>query len=253
MIQLAGKKVVVTGGGSGIGAAVATYLYDRGMKVALWDKKFDKNSPGTGEQIECDVTCEDDVITALSKTGNIFDGPPRYLVNCAGIITAERLLGKEGPASLEKFHHTINVNLAGTFNTMRLIADAIAEKEPHSEDGERGVIINMASVAAFEGQIGQVAYAASKGGIVGMTVPAARELSRVGIRVNAIAPGIVDTPMMQEVPEKYRDTLEKNIPFPKRYARPLEIAMLVAHIFENPMINGEVIRIDGGMRLPGSA
>lgn len=249
MIDLQGRVAIVTGGGSGIGAGVAKVLADQGMKIALWDKHFDKNSPEVGERFECDITSEDAVLEALNKTGNAL-GLPSYLVNCAGIITAERLVGKEGPASLEKFHHTISVNLCGSFNTMRLVAKAMSEQDPYNQDGERGAIVNLASVAAFEGQIGQVAYAASKGGIVAMTVPAARELSKFGIRVNTIAPGIVDTPMMGQVGVDMRERLEDSIPFPKRYAKPEEIGRLVLHIFDNAVINGEVIRIDGAMRMP---
>ena len=255
MIDLDGKVAIVTGAARGIGKAVASVLLDRGMKVAIWDKAYDDESLEEDKyddrlvRFTCDITDEDAVMTKLNQTANSI-GLPRYLVNSAGIIAAERLVGKEGPANLESFQKTINVNLGGTFNTLRLVANAMAECEPHTDDGERGVVVNLASVAAFEGQIGQVAYAASKGGVVGMTIPAARELSRYGIRVNTIAPGIVDTPMMGEVPEDIRDRLEKAIPFPKRYADPLEIGYLVAHIFENPMINGEVIRLDGGMRLP---
>lgn len=249
MIELKGKVAVVTGGGSGIGAAVATHLIDRDVKVALWDKVFTDNAPGTGERIECDVTSEKEVISALDTTKTTL-GVPHYLVNCAGIISAERIVGRDGPASLDVFEKTLTVNLAGSFNTMRLVANMMAEQTPHSEDGERGVIVNLASVAAYEGQIGQVAYAASKGGIISMTLPAARELARIGIRVNCIAPGIVDTPMMAEVPDDYREKLESTIPFPKRYVRPAEIGLMVTHIFENPVINGEVIRVDGAMRLP---
>lgn len=249
MINISGKNAIITGAGSGIGSAVAKILDGHGVHVALWDKKFGENSPEVGERFECDVTNEESVIKALSATGNTI-GPPHYLINCAGIITAERLVGKQGPASLRKFNQTVGVNLAGTFNTMRLAANAMTENETYTPDGERGVIINLASIAAFEGQIGQVAYAASKGGIVGMTIPAARELSKFGIRVNTVAPGIVDTPMMGEVPEDYRKKLEESIPFPKRYAEPSEIGELIVHIFQNPMINGEVLRLDGGMRLP---
>ena len=249
MIELKEKVAVVTGGGSGIGAAVATHLIDRGVKVALWDKVFTDNAPGSGERFECDVTSEKAVISALDRTKTTL-GVPHYLVNCAGILSAERIVGREGSASLEVFQKTLNVNLAGSFNTMRLVANEMAKQTPHSDDGERGVIVNLASVAAYEGQIGQVAYAASKGGIVSMTLPAARELARLGIRVNCIAPGIVDTPMMAEVPDDYREKLESTIPFPKRYVRPAEIGLLVTQIFENPIINGEVIRMDGAMRLP---
>lgn len=249
MTELKGKVAVITGGASGIGAAVHQTLKQAGVKTALWDLGFSNDSPTDGLNIECDVTNEDSVNQALSKTCAEIDTPD-FLVNCAGVIDGGLLVSDKGPASLDRFQKVISVNLAGSFNTMRLVAQKMSEKSPYNPDGERGCIVHLSSVAAFEGQVGQVAYAASKGGIVSMVLPAARDLARYGIRVNAVAPGVVDTPMMAGVPQKIQEDLKDSIPFPRRYARPEDISGLVTHILQNPMINGEVIRIDGAMRMP---
>lgn len=250
MNDLDDKIAVVTGGGSGIGACVGKSLINAGVKVVAWDLQFhDNNDAPELTKFECDVADEDSVIKALDKTCRQV-AVPDFLINCAGVIDGSLLVSDKGPAPLESFEKVLAVNLTGSFNTMRLVAQKMSEKHPYNSDGERGVVINMSSIAAFEGQIGQVAYAASKGGIVSMTLPAARELGRYGVRVNAIAPGVVETPMMAGVPEKIQDRLKSSIPFPKRYAHPDEIADLVCHILQNPMMNGEVVRIDGGMRMP---
>lgn len=243
---------IITGGGSGIGAETAKVLSQSGIKPALWDMNLDgaKNIAAEtgGLAVECDVTSEDSVTTALEKTATEL-GAPRVLINCAGILIGKKIIGRDGPADLEHFHKTLHVNLLGTFNTMRLVAAHMAGLDPVSDDGERGVIINAASIAAYEGQIGQVAYSASKGGIVGMTLPAARDLSRSGIRVMAIAPGAVETPMMAGVRDDIREAIEQNVPFPSRMAKPEEFGALALHIIENEYLNGSVIRLDGGARL----
>lgn len=241
---------IVTGGGSGMGAATAAVLAKAGAKVALWDINEDAvqgvaDALG-GIAVACDVTDEESVKAALEKSG-----PARVLVNCAGILIGQKVVGKEGPADLAHFQKTINVNLVGTYNTMRLAAGEMAKMDPINNDSERGVIVNAASIAAFEGQMGQVAYSASKGGIVGMTLPAARDLARNGIRVVAIAPGAVETPMMEGVRDDIREAIENNVPFPSRMAKPEEFGKLVLHIVENGYLNGTVVRLDGGARLAG--
>lgn len=248
------KKTVaiVTGGGSGIGAETARYLASQGIKVALWDMNLD-GAQAVAEEIkglavETDVTREDSVIASLDKTIEKL-GVPRILINCAGVLFGKKILGKDGVADLGHFEKTMSVNLVGTYNTMRLVAGKMAEADPVTDDGERGVIINAASIAAFEGQMGQVAYSASKGGIVAMTLPAARDLARNGIRVLAIAPGAVETPMMAGVRDDIRKAIEENVPFPSRMADPEEFAKLAMHIVENSYLNGTVIRLDGGSRL----
>ncbi len=248
MKDLNGVSAIVTGGGSGMGAATARILAGAGAKVALWDRDIEAAQAVAqeigGQALECDVTDEASVKTALSSSGTA-----RILVNCAGILIGERIVGHEGPASLENFSKVISVNLIGSFNTMRFVAESMSMLEPITNSGERGVIINTASIAAYEGQIGQAAYAASKGGIISMTLPAARELALFGIRVMAIAPGAVTTPMIGEVSPEIQKALEAGIPFPKRMARPEEFAELALHIVHNEMLNGEVIRIDGAARL----
>lgn len=248
MIDLNDKTAIITGGASGIGADMAALFEKYGISMSRWDVNFPENESAKGN-IHCDVTNPDSVQKALDETIKQ-KGKPHYLVNCAGIIYGEKLVSDKGPASLTSFEKLISVNLTGCFNVMRLVAGQMIKNTPYSEDGERGVIINMASIAAFEGQIGQIPYAASKGGIVAMTLPAARELAQSGIRVNAIAPGVVDTPMMSQVPEKLRENLSSSTPFPKRFAKPDEIAELAIDIIRNPMMNGEVIRLDGAMRMP---
>ncbi|KTD62831.1 SDR family NAD(P)-dependent oxidoreductase [Legionella shakespearei] len=238
---------LVTGGASGMGKACVEYLKQRGMSVVVWDKQEDKQSEAD-LFIHCDVTSDESVEMAMKKTINDL-GVPRVCINCAGIAPAKRIVGKEGAMPLAAFKQVIDVNLIGTFNVMRVAAHAmsLAELEPKSQ--ERGVIINTASIAAFEGQIGQAAYSASKGGIVAMTLPAARELAQFAIRVNTIAPGLIATPLLLNMPQDVQDGLAATVTFPKRLGRPDEFASLVGHIIENGMINGEVIRLDGALRM----
>ena len=213
-------------------------------RVVVADLKGE--SPEDGRFVETDVTDEDSVRSAVEAALEL--GELRGAVNCAGVASAEKVLGREGPHSLESFANVVQVNLVGTFNVIRLAAEAMVGNEP-LESGERGVIVNTASVAAFDGQIGQVAYAASKGGVVSLTLPVARELARSGIRVMTIAPGIFDTPMMAGLPEDARESLGNQVPFPSRLGKPEEYAALVRHIVENEMLNGEVIRLDGAIRM----
>lgn len=251
-MNLKNMSAIITGGASGMGAACARALAERGVKVALWDMNLDAAKTLADElggvAFACDVSDEHSVSDALKNTINAH-GTPHILINCAGVLIGQRLVGREGTADLTHFQKVINVNLIGTYNTMRLCAEAMSKSEPYNEDGARGVIINTASIAAFEGQIGQAAYSASKGGIVSMTLPAARELAQFGIRVMAIAPGAVETPMMAGVKDDYRAKIENAIPFPPRMAKPKEFAMLCLNIVENNMLNGEVIRLDGAARL----
>jgi len=242
---------VVTGGASGLGAATAILLQEKGMKVAIVDidqHKLDHFASSIGVHGYCvDVT---DAIAASSFFNTVEKemGIPKVLVNCAGIATPSRILGKQGLMSLDFFQKIININLVGSFNMLRLAAEKMIKLEA-DEDGQRGVIISTSSIAAYEGQIGQSAYAASKGGIVGMTLPAAREFASLGIRVNAIAPGVFHTPLVEGLPQETQDALAANIPNPKRLGRPQEFAKLVWHIIENQYINGETIRIDGSLRM----
>ena len=243
---------IVTGGASGMGAATAKMLSQRGVKVAILDlNKIAAEKIAAeinGIAIECDVTQTESVRTALSNAQRL-QGVARICINCAGIVHGKRMVGRQGPMPLEEFRRVIEINLVGTFNVM---SQAVAAMIPLSTLGsslERGVIINTASIAAYEGQIGQTAYSASKGGIVSLTLPAARELAQFGIRVNTIAPGLVDTPMFEKIPPDHRAALENSVPFPKRLAYPDEYASLVIHIIENAMINGTVIRLDGAIRL----
>lgn len=236
---------VITGGASGLGKACATMLSRRGVRVVVWDKQIDGV---TSEAIACDVSSAEAIEHALQHTiDNV--GVPRICINCAGIAPASRMVGKEGAMPLEAFKQVIDINLIGTFNVMRVIAEAMTRLSPIADSGERGVIINTASIAAFEGQIGQVAYSASKGGVVAMTLPAARELAQYGIRVNTVAPGLIGTPLLLNMPQSVQDSLAATVPFPKRFGRPDEFAALVLHIIENEMINGEVIRLDGALRM----
>ncbi len=251
-MQIKGTIAVVTGGASGMGAATARFLAENGAKVALLDvnesqlmslaKEID------GVAIVCDVTSSDSAEAAFEQIEAKL-GQPGILVNCAGICPAQRVVGKESAMPLEAFSRVIEVNLIGSFNILRLAAAAMSVGTAVNESGERGVIINTASVAAYEGQIGQAAYSASKGGIVAMTLPIARELARFGIRVMTIAPGLVQTPMLAGMPQEVQDSLAAQVPFPKRLARPEEFAQLVGHIINNEMLNGEVIRLDGAIRL----
>ncbi|GAA6761661.1 MULTISPECIES: SDR family NAD(P)-dependent oxidoreductase [Thermus] len=237
------RSALVTGGASGLGRAAALALRARGYRVVVLDLK-------RGEEdllyVEGDVREEADVARAVALAGE--GGPLFAVVNAAGIGLAQKILGREGPHDLEAFRKVLEVNLVGTFNVLRLAAWAMRENPPDGE-GQRGVIVNTASVAAYEGQIGQAAYAASKGGVVALTLPAARELAEWGIRVVAIAPGLFDTPLLQGLPEKAKASLAEQVPFPRRLGRPEEYALLVLHILENPMLNGEVVRLDGALRM----
>jgi NAD(P)-dependent dehydrogenase (short-subunit alcohol dehydrogenase family) len=235
---------LVAGGGSGLGEATVLMLVASGARVVVADLKGE--APEGGRFVETDVTDEVSVRAAVNAALEV--GGLRGAVNCAGVASAEKVLGREGPHSLDSFAKVVQVNLIGTFNVIRLAAEAMVSSDP-SESGERGVVVNTASVAAFDGQIGQVAYAASKGGVVALTLPVARELASSGIRVMTIAPGIFDTPMMAGLPEDARNSLGKQVPFPQRLGRPEEYADLVKHIIENEMLNGEVIRLDGAIRM----
>ncbi len=250
---IAGHTFLVTGGASGLGGAASRLLAGAGGNVVVLDVNAEGGAKMVAELgarahfVRTDVTSEADVQKAVAAARERFGGL-QGVVNAAGIGTAEKVLGKAGPHPLEAFERTIRINLVGTFNVIRLAAAAMAAGEP-TETGERGVIVNTASVAAFDGQIGQAAYAASKGGIVALTLPVARELARSGIRVMTIAPGIFDTPLLAGLPETARLSLGQQVPFPSRLGRPEEYAALVRHIVENEMLNGEVIRLDGALRM----
>ena len=243
-MEAQGGTFLVTGGGSGLGAAVADNLAEGGANVVVADLEGENNE--NVRFIETDVADEESVQDAIDAALEF--GELHGVINCAGVANAEKILGKEGPHALNSFNKVVQVNLIGTFNVARLAAAVMKENEP-TEGGERGVIVNTASVAAFEGQIGQAAYAASKGGVVSLTLPLARELASYGIRVVAIAPGIFDTPMMAGLPEEARESLGNQVPFPSRLGKPEEYAALVRHIVENEMLNGEVIRLDGAIRM----
>ena len=249
-MQLAGNSAIISGGASGLGRATAALLVTRAMHVLIADLQEEAGQATAAELgcqfVRCDVTRADDVQAAVLAAGAM--GPLRVAVSCAGIAPAARTLGKQGPHALDVFQRVIDINLVGSFNLARLAAAAIAQQTP-LEDGERGVIINTASVAAFDGQIGQVAYSASKAGIVGMTLPLARDLSRDGIRVMTIAPGIFETPMLMGMPAEVQQALGQMVPFPQRLGRPEEYAALVESILTNRMLNGEVIRLDGAIRM----
>jgi NAD(P)-dependent dehydrogenase (short-subunit alcohol dehydrogenase family) len=251
-LQLSNSVFFVTGGASGLGAATVRLLSASGACVLI----ADVNETG-GSQLatelgssvrfsRVDVTDEKSVQNGLAAAGEL--GTLRGVVNAAGIVLAERVLGKTGPHAFESFMRVVGINLGGTFNVIRLASAIMAASEPTSS-GERGVVVNTASVSAFDGQIGQAAYSASKGGIVGMTLPIAREFARYGIRVMTIAPGIFDTPLMASLPQAARDSLAQQVPYPPRLGRPAEYAALVKHIIENEMLNGEVIRLDGAIRM----
>jgi NAD(P)-dependent dehydrogenase (short-subunit alcohol dehydrogenase family) len=250
-MKLDGQAAVVTGGGSGLGAATASLLAASGCKVALLDindtaAKAHAASIG-GFGIRCDVSDASSAEAAMAAA-RAEHGPARVLVNCAGIGTAGRVVGRDGPLPLDAFDRVIRINLIGTFNMIRLAAVEMSALEP-LEDEERGVIINTASIAAFDGQVGQAAYAASKGGIVGMTLPIARELARAGVRVMTIAPGVFHTPMVAGLPPEVRQSLGDGVPFPRRLGLPDEYAALASHIIANRFLNGEVIRLDGALRM----
>jgi NAD(P)-dependent dehydrogenase (short-subunit alcohol dehydrogenase family) len=252
-MQVSGRTFLISGGASGLGAACARTLAGAGGNVVMADLNRDAGERLTAELgprarfQPTDVTDEAGVRAAVEAAVRHF-GALHGSIQCAGIAVIERILGKSGPHQLASFAKVIGVNLIGTFNVLRLAAEAMARNEPGA-GGERGVIINTASVAAFEGQIGQAAYAASKGGVVSLTLPAARELARAGIRVVAVAPGTFDTPLLAGLPEPVRQSLGQQVPFPPRLGRPEEFAALVRHIIENEMLNGEVIRLDGALRM----
>jgi NAD(P)-dependent dehydrogenase (short-subunit alcohol dehydrogenase family) len=250
-MEIKGQAALVTGGGSGIGADVARHLAKAGAKVAV----LDVNTSGAeavakeigGVAVACNVSDAASGEAAVTKA-RAAHGPARILVNVAGILIPGRILGKEGPLPLDKFKKVIDVNLIGTFNMIRLAAADMAKLEPLA-DGERGVIVSTSSVAAYEGQIGQVAYAASKAGIVGLTLPAARDLARSGIRVLGVAPGLIATPMMLNLPPDIQKSLGDSVPFPQRLGHAHEVSRLVLHMIENTLLNGEVVRLDGALRL----
>src|SRR5438067_9275 len=244
-MELASVRAVVTGGASGLGRATAARLAAARARVAILDRPASLGAAAVFTP--ADVTSADDVAAALDAARARL-GAINVLVNCAGIGTAMKTLGKSGPAKLEEFTRVISVNLIGTFNCIRLAAVHMAQNAP-SADGERGVVINTASVAAFDGQIGQAAYSASKGGIVGMTLPVARDLAELGVRVMTIAPGIFETPLLGTLPEPVRASLAAQVPFPKRLGRPDEYAALALHIIGNVMLNAETIRLDGAIRM----
>jgi NAD(P)-dependent dehydrogenase (short-subunit alcohol dehydrogenase family) len=250
-MKIEGQVAVVTGGASGLGFATAQALVGRGARVAILDINLDAlriaaetlNALG----VVCDVRKPESASDALATVKETL-GLPGICINCAGVGPAKRILGKEGPMPLEDFARVIDINVIGTFNVLRLVAAEMA-KRAVGADGERGIIINTASIAAYEGQVGQSAYAASKGAIASLTIPAARELAQLGIRVLAIAPGIFLTPMLKALPEAAQQSLGEAVPFPKRLGRPDEYAALALHMIENVMLNGEVVRIDGAIRL----
>ena len=254
-MNIQGQSAIVTGGASGLGAQTARELARRGAKVAVLDRNEEgakavaaEFGEGQGIGIGCDITSTDSLVAAL-QAARAAHGPARLVMNIAGIGTAKRLIGKDGtPMPLEDFKRVIDVNLVGTFNVIRLACAEIVKLEP-LEDGERGVVVNTASVAAFDGQVGQEAYAASKGGLVSLTLPLARDLAQFGVRVCTIAPGLFLTPLMAELPQPVQDSLAASIPFPKRLGKPEEFAQLAASIVENMSLNGEVIRLDGALRM----
>jgi NAD(P)-dependent dehydrogenase (short-subunit alcohol dehydrogenase family) len=247
-MELEGIGALVAGGASGLGEATARELGARGARVTIADLNQERGEALAAELgatfVRTDVTQQSEVQAAVERAG-----PLRLVVSCAGIGWAERTVKKDGPAALEPFEAVVRVNLVGTFNVLRLGSAAMAGNEP-DPGGERGAVVMTASIAAYEGQIGQTAYSASKGGVVGLTLPAARDLARLGVRVCTIAPGLFDTPLLAGLPEEARQALGDQIPFPSRLGRPEEYARLACHIAENPMLNGEVLRLDGALRMP---
>jgi NAD(P)-dependent dehydrogenase (short-subunit alcohol dehydrogenase family) len=250
-MEIAGQVAIVTGGGSGLGEATARLLAAKGARVAVLDLALDRAGKVAGEiggvAAQCDVASAESAPAAIARAAEAL-GPARILVNCAGIAVGMKTVGKDGPHSLDLFRKVVEINLIGTFNMIRLFADGAAKLDP-LQGGERGVIVATASVAAFDGQIGQAAYSASKGGVAGMTLPIARDLARSGIRVMTIAPGIFRTPMMAGMPQEVQDSLGAAVPFLPRLGDPSEYAALAAHIVENQMLNGETIRLDGAIRM----
>jgi 3-hydroxyacyl-CoA dehydrogenase / 3-hydroxy-2-methylbutyryl-CoA dehydrogenase len=253
-MKIAGKVVVVTGGASGIGLAVTRSVIDKGGRVAIFDlnenagQRAATDFGSSAVFAKVNVAEEDSVAAGIATTMAAF-GALHVCVNCAGIGSAHKTFGKDGPFPLAAWSRTIAVNLTGTFNAARLCAEQMAKNQPADADGGRGVIINIASVAAFDGQIGQIAYSASKAGIVGLTLPMARDLSGIGIRVNTIAPGLIETPLLGGLPAEVLDALGKSVLYPKRLGRPEEIATMALAIIENDYMNGECVRVDGGIRM----
>ncbi len=249
-MDVSGKSVIITGGASGLGAATAQRMAAAGARVVLADVNEAAGvalaNALNGVFVKCDVTRAEDAEAVVAAALAL--SPLCGLVNCAGVATGERVVGKEGPSGLDKFSRTVAINLIGTYNMIRLAAHAMGASAPNGA-GERGVIVNTASVAAFDGQIGQAAYAASKAGVAGMTLPLARELARMGIRVMTIAPGIFETPMLMGMSPELQASLGAQVPFPPRLGKPDEYAQLAMHIFENQMLNGETIRLDGAIRM----
>jgi len=252
-MEIAGRGALVAGGASGLGEATVRALHERGAIVTIADVNVEKGealAASLGLQfVSCDVREEAQVQAAVARAGARAEGGLRISVCCAGTGWAQKVAGSKGPHPLMPFETIIQINLIGTFNVLRLAASAMIGAEP-GEDGERGVCVNTASIAAFDGQVGQVAYSASKGGVVGMTLPTARDLAQYGIRVNTIAPGLFDTPLLAALPEEARQALGAGIPFPQRLGKPAEYAQLACQIVENTMLNGETIRLDGALRMP---
>lgn len=253
-MQISANSFIVTGGSSGLGAATAEMIVRSGGNVVLADVNAKEGKPlakslglDQAAYVETDVTKAKSVERLIGEAVDRF-GAINGVVNCAGIVIGKKTVGKEGPHDLESFQRVVEINLIGTFNVIRLAAARMQDNAPNA-DGERGVVVNTASIAAFEGQVGQAAYAASKGGVVGMTLPVARDLARSGIRVMTIAPGIFETPMMAGMSDEVRESLGKQVPFPPRLGRPAEYASLVSQIIQNPMLNGGVIRLDGAIRM----
>jgi NAD(P)-dependent dehydrogenase (short-subunit alcohol dehydrogenase family) len=256
-MRLAGAGAIVSGGASGLGAATARALVERGARVAILDRDsgraagvaadLEAEHPGAAASYEADVTDERQLGAAIDEAVQVLGGI-RFAVSCAGVGWAEKVVGRDGPAQLRPFETVLQVNLVGTFNVLRLTAAAMARNDPDAA-GERGAIVMTASIAAFDGQMGQTAYSASKGGVVGLTLPAARDLARIGVRVCTIAPGLFDTPLLAALPEEARAALAETVPFPARLGDPAEFAALACHIAENPMLNGETIRLDGALRM----
>jgi NAD(P)-dependent dehydrogenase (short-subunit alcohol dehydrogenase family) len=250
-MEIANKVFIVTGGASGLGEGTARMLAASGAKIVIADMQAEKGEAIAAEIggafVKCDVTSEADGQAVVAKAVSL--GKLMGLVNCAGIASAEKTVNKNGAHNFESFKRTVTINLIGSFNMIRLAAEAMCKNEPEADTGERGVMISTASVAAYDGQIGQAAYSASKGGVVGMTLPIARDLAQNGIRNMTIAPGIFGTPMMASMPKEVQASLAAAVPFPSRLGTPLDYARLAKHIFENDMLNGEVIRLDGAIRL----
>jgi len=250
-MRIEGSSALVVGGASGLGEATVRRLHEQGATVTIADVNAEKGAALAAELgvefVACDVREETQVQAAVERAAA--DRGLRVAVCCAGIGWAQKVAGSKGPHPLMPFETTIQINLIGTFNVLRLAATAMIASEP-LQDGERGVCVNTASIAAYDGQIGQIAYSASKGGVVGMTLPAARDLAQQGIRVNTIAPGLFDTPLLAALPEEARQKLGAGVPFPQRLGTPAEYAALACHIIENKMLNGEVIRLDGALRMP---